>query len=62
MEGVLMTTIQDLAEHATRGDVQACLRVLDTLQEGAPADSKAHATLLETAVALADALQNDAGR
>ncbi len=61
-----MTTIRDLAEHmaahATREDVQACLRVLDTLQEGAPADSEAHATLLETAVALADALQNDAGR
>ncbi|MCG7422629.1 MAG: hypothetical protein Q4C89_09195 [Deinococcus sp.] len=58
-----MTTIQDLAEHmtahASREHLQACLRVLDALQDGAPADCEAHATLLETAVALADALQDD---
>lgn len=61
-----MTTIRDLAEHMTahssREDVQACLRVLDTLQDGAPADCEAHTTLLETAVALADALQDEVAR
>ena len=51
-----------MTAHASREDVQACLRVLDALQDGAPADCEAHATLLETAVALADALQDDTTR